>query len=112
MQSVDDKAVFVFAGDPNTHHSEWLESESITDRYGRDALDFCNMSGCEQLVSGPTHIAGNRLNLVMTNVTVIVVVVVVVVVVGQTVGSISSKTLAYDCLCTLGLWTASMIATS
>ena len=40
------------------------------------------------------------------------VVVVVVVVVGQTVGSISSKTLAYDCLCTLELCTASMIATS
>ena len=36
----------------------------------------------------------------------------VVVVVGQTVGSISSKTLAYDCLCTLELCTASMIATS
>ena len=42
----------------------------------------------------------------------VVVVVVVVVVVGQTVGSISSKTLAYDCLCTLELCTASMIATS
>ena len=38
--------------------------------------------------------------------------VVVVVVVGQTVGSISSKTLAYDCLCTLELCTASLIATS
>ena len=35
-----------------------------------------------------------------------------VVVVGQTVGSISSKTLAYDCLCTLELCTASMIVTS
>ena len=39
-------------------------------------------------------------------------VVVVVVVVGQTVGSISSKTMAYDCLYTLELCTASMIATS
>ena len=35
-----------------------------------------------------------------------------VVVVGQTVGSISSRTLAYDCLCALELCTASMIATS
>ena len=42
----------------------------------------------------------------------VVVVVVVVVVVGQTVWSISSRTLAYDCLCTLELCTASMIATS
>ena len=41
-----------------------------------------------------------------------VVVVVVVVVVGQTVGPISSKTLAYYYLYTLELCTASMIATS
>ena len=41
-----------------------------------------------------------------------VIVVVVVVVVGQTVGSISSKTLAYDCLYTLELCTVSIIATS
>ena len=26
VQSVDDKAVFVFVGDVNAHHSEWLES--------------------------------------------------------------------------------------
>ena len=38
--------------------------------------------------------------------------VVVVVVVGQTVASVSSKTLAYDCLCTLEVCTISMIATS
>ena len=38
--------------------------------------------------------------------------IVVVVVVGQTVGSISSKTLDYDCLYTLELCTASLIATS
>ena len=34
----------------------------------------------------------------------------IVVVVGQTVGSISSKMLAYDCLYTLELCTASMIS--
>ena len=45
-------------------------------------------------------------------VVVVVVVVVLVVVVGQTVGSISSKTISYDCLYTLELCTASMIATS
>ena len=38
--------------------------------------------------------------------------VVVAVVVAQTVGSISSKTLAYDCLCTIELCMESMIATS
>ena len=59
VQSVDDKVVFVFVGDVNTQHSEWLESVSPTDRYGRNALDFCNLSGCEKLVRSPTHIAGN-----------------------------------------------------
>ena len=68
MQSVDDKATFVFVGDANVHHSEWLESVSPTDRHERDALDFCNLSGCEQLMHGPTHVAGNRLDLVLTDV--------------------------------------------
>ena len=49
---------------------------------------------------------------VLVQVAVVVVVVVVVVAAGQIVGSISSKTLAYDCLCTLELCTTSMIATS
>ena len=40
VQSVDDKAVFLFVGDANTRHSEWLESVTPTDRHGRDALDF------------------------------------------------------------------------
>ena len=39
-QSVYDKAVFAFVGNANLHHSEWLESVSLTDRHGRDALDF------------------------------------------------------------------------
>ena len=67
VQSVDDKAVFVFVGDANAHHSEWLESVSLTDRHGRDALDFCNQPGYEQLVRCRTHIAGNRLDFVITD---------------------------------------------
>ena len=47
VQSVDDKAVFVFVGDANAHHSGWLESVSPTDRHGCDAIDFSNRSGCE-----------------------------------------------------------------
>ena len=39
-------------------------------------LIFCTLSGCEQLVRCPTHIAGNRLDLVMTNVPDIVDVIV------------------------------------
>ena len=74
VQSVDDKAVFV--SDANAHHSGWLESVSPTDRHARDALDFCNLSGCEQLVRRPTLSAGNRLDLMMTDVPDIVDVVV------------------------------------
>ena len=64
---VNDKAVFVFVGDANAHHSEWLESVSPNDRLGRGALEFCNLSDCEQLMRCLTHIAGNRLDLVMTD---------------------------------------------
>ena len=68
VQSVDDKAVFVFVSDANAHRSEWLEFVSPTDRHGRDAVDFCNLLGCQQLVCCPTNIAGNRLDLMMTDV--------------------------------------------
>ena len=67
VQSVDDTAVFVVVGAANAHLSERLESVSHTVRHGRDALDFCNMSGCEQLVCCHNHITGNRLDLVMTD---------------------------------------------
>ena len=53
-----------------------MESVSPTDRRGHDAIDFCNLSGCEQLVRCPTHIASNRFDLVMTCVPDIVDVVV------------------------------------
>ena len=76
VQSVDNKAVFLFVSDANAHHSEWLASVSPTDRHGSDALDFCNLSGCEQLVRCPTHIVGNRLDLAITDVLDIVDVIV------------------------------------
>ena len=47
--------------------SGWSQS-SPNDRHGRHAHDFCNLSGCQQFVRCPTHIAGNRLVLVMTDV--------------------------------------------
>ena len=72
IQSVDDKGVFAFVDDANAHHSEWLKSVSPTDRHGGDALDFCNLSGCEQMVRCPTNIASNRLDLVITTATHIV----------------------------------------
>ena len=68
VQSVDDKAVFMTVGDVNAYHSEWLESVSPTDQQGRDGLNLCNLAGCDQLVRCPTHIAGNKLSLVMMDV--------------------------------------------
>ena len=50
VHTVDDTAVFVVVGDGNDYHSDWLEWVSPTDRHVRDALGFCNLSGCEQLV--------------------------------------------------------------
>ena len=38
-----------------------MESVSPTNRHRRDDLNFCSLSGCEQLVRCPTHIAANRL---------------------------------------------------
>ena len=72
VQSVDDKAVFIFVGDANSHHSESLESVIPTDRHGGDALDFCTLSGCEQFMRGATHIASNRLGFMMIDATDIV----------------------------------------
>ena len=45
-----------------------MESVCLTDRHARDALDFCNLSCCEQLLRCPTHIASNRFNLVTIDV--------------------------------------------
>lgn len=41
---------------------------SNTDHYGIHALDFCNLSGYEQLVHDLKHVHGIRLYHVMTNI--------------------------------------------
>ena len=48
------RASFLFVGDLNGHHQEWLGSTS-TNRHGVAAFDFATVSGCDQLVVGPTH---------------------------------------------------------
>ena len=68
IQEEDRKSCFVFVGDLNAHHRDWLNSVSPTDRHGIAALDFADISGCEQLVTGATHISGNRLDLLLTDV--------------------------------------------
>ena len=67
IQESDSKASFVFVGDVNAHHQEWLNSISPTNQHGRAALDFSNLSGCEQIVQSPTHASGNCLDLLFTD---------------------------------------------
>ena len=57
VQAADERASFLFVGDLNGHHQEWLFSVT-TNRHGVAALDFATMSGCDQLVIGPTHARG------------------------------------------------------
>ena len=54
-------------GDLNGHHQEWLWS-TTTNRHGVAAFDFATVSGCDQLVVGPTHACGGTLDLLMTDV--------------------------------------------
>ena len=53
-------ASFLIVGDLNGHHQEWL-SCTITNRHGVAAFDFATVSGCDQLVVGPTHARGGLL---------------------------------------------------
>ena len=54
-------------GDLNGHQQEWLGS-TTTNRHGVAAIDFATVSGCDQLVIGPTHARGGTLDLLMTDV--------------------------------------------
>ena len=60
-------ASFLFVGDLNGHHQEWLGS-TTTNGHGVAAFDFATVSGCDQLVVGPTHARGGTLDLLMTDV--------------------------------------------
>ena len=52
-------------GDFNCHHREWLSSKSPTDAEGRAAYEFCCTHDLSQIVDGPTHQSGNRLELIV-----------------------------------------------
>ena len=49
VQTEDILASFLFVGDLNGHHQEWLGS-TTTNRYGVAAFDFATVSRCDQLV--------------------------------------------------------------
>ena len=57
VQNQDVRAPFVFVGDLNGNHQEWLGS-TTTNRHVVSAFDFAADSGCAQLVVGPTHARG------------------------------------------------------
>ena len=67
VQAEDVRASFLFVGDLNGHHQEWLGS-TTTNRHGVASFDFATASGCDQLVVGPTHARGGTLDLLMTDV--------------------------------------------
>ena len=66
VQTEDIRASFLLLGDLNVHHQEWLDS-TTTNRQGVTAFDFATVSGCDQLVVGPTHARGGTLDLLMTS---------------------------------------------
>ena len=67
VQAEDVRASFLFVGDLNGHHQEWFGS-TMTNSHGVAAFDFTTVSGCDQLVIGPTHARGGILDLMMTDI--------------------------------------------
>ena len=67
-------ASFLFVGNLNAHHQEWLGS-TTTNCHGVAAFDFATVSGL--LVVSPTHARGGTLDLLMTDVPDLVLVSVV-----------------------------------
>ena len=67
VQAEDVRVSFLFVDDLNFHHQKWLGSIT-TNRHGVAAFDFATVSGCDQLVVGPTHARGGTLELLMTDV--------------------------------------------
>ena len=66
VQAEDVRASFLFVGDLNGHHQEWLGS-ATKNRHGVAAIGFATVSGCDQLVVGPTNARGGTLKLLMTD---------------------------------------------
>ena len=67
VQAEDVCASFLFVGDLNGHHQERLGS-TTTNRHGVAGFDTATVSGCDQLVVGPTYVRGGTLDLMMTDV--------------------------------------------
>ena len=64
------------------HHQEWLGS-ATTHSHGVAAFDFATVSGCDQLVVGPTYARGGILDLLMTDVAELSVILVGLLIIGR-----------------------------
>ena len=64
LQAEDVHASFLFVGDLNGYHQEWLGS-AMTNSHGVAAFDFMTVSVCGQLVVGPTYARGGILDLMI-----------------------------------------------
>ena len=60
-------ASFLFVGDLNGHHQEWLGS-TTSNHHGVTAFVFTTVFDCDQLVVGLTHARGGTLDLLMMDV--------------------------------------------
>ena len=67
VQAEDVHASFRLVGGLNGHDQEWL-GPTNTNCHSVAAFDFATVSGCDQLVVGPTHARGGTLDLLMTGV--------------------------------------------
>ena len=88
MQTEDIRGSILCVGYLNGDLQEWLGS-TTTNRHGVAAFDFATVSGCHQLVVGPTHARGGTLDLLMTDVLDIVLVAVV-----ATIGNLDHSSLS------------------
>ena len=91
VQSEDVRASFLFVGDLNGYHLEWLGS-TTTNRHGVAVLDLATMSGCDLLVIGPTHAHGGTVDFLLTDVPDLVQVAVVAPVGNSDHSSLSAVT--------------------
>ena len=67
MQAEDVRASFLFVGDINSHHQEWL-GFTTKNRHDVAAFEFMTVSGCDQLVASPTYARGGTLDILLTHV--------------------------------------------
>ena len=66
---------------------------TTTNRHGVEAFDFATVSGCDQLVVGPTHAHAGTLDLLMTDVHDLVRIAVVALTGNSNHSSLSAVTL-------------------